>query len=78
MKNIGIILIAGGILALMYTGYTYTFKEKVIDIGPVEVVKEKKHTLVWPPLTGCALIIGGLGLMLANKMFSLLNFHPSK
>jgi uncharacterized membrane protein YidH (DUF202 family) len=72
MKNIGIILIAGGILALMYTGYTYTFKEKVIDLGPVEVVKEKKHTLVWPPLTGCVLIIGGLVLMLANRKGNIL------
>jgi hypothetical protein len=33
---IGIILIVIGILALVYGGITYTKREKVLDLGPIQ------------------------------------------
>ena len=34
---VGIILIAIGILALAYGGFSYTTREKIIDAGPLQV-----------------------------------------
>jgi len=67
MKTIGIVLIILGILAFIYTGFTYTKKEKVVDIGPLEVSADKQKTVSWPPLVGIVLVIGGVVAVLADK-----------
>ena len=46
----GIILIVIGIVALAYQGITYTTREKVVDIGPIQMTAEKTKTLPLPPL----------------------------
>jgi uncharacterized membrane protein HdeD (DUF308 family) len=67
MKTLGIVLIVLGILAFVYTGFNYTKKEKVVDIGPLEVNAEKEKTVSWPPMVGIALIIGGVIAIVADK-----------
>lgn len=67
MKSLGIILIVLGALAFVYTGFTYTKKEKVLDIGPIEVNKEKKKTVSWPPIAGALLLVAGVALVLMDK-----------
>jgi hypothetical protein len=67
MKQLGMILIGLGIVALIYTGFTFKTKEKVVDIGPLEVNKEKKHDVSWPPIAGIALIAAGVVLMVMDK-----------
>ena len=67
MKTLGIVLIVLGILAFVYTGFNYTQKEKVVDIGPLEVNAEKEKTVSWPPMVGIALIVGGVIAIVADK-----------
>lgn len=67
MKSLGIVLIVLGIIAFIYTGFTYTKKEKVLDVGPLEVNKEKEKTVSWPPLVGIALIVGGVIAIVVDK-----------
>jgi hypothetical protein len=67
MKNIGIVLIVMGAFALIYTGYAFSTKEKVVDLGPIEITQEKKHAFDWPPIAGCVLILAGAGCMLGDK-----------
>ncbi len=67
MRKIGIVLIGAGVLALIYAGFTFTTKEKVADIGPIEIKAEKKHSVDWPPITGAVLIVGGIILMVMDK-----------
>lgn len=66
-RPIGIILLVIGILMLIYTGFTYTKKEKVIDAGPIQVSADKQHTVNWPPYAGCILVVGGIVLLLTGK-----------
>lgn len=66
-KSIGIILILVGIIMLIWTGFTYTKKEKVIDAGPVQVSADKEHSVNWPPYAGGILIIGGVILVATAK-----------
>jgi len=66
MKLVGIVLIVIGIVALAYGGITYTTREKVLDIGPLEATAERRHTVPLPPVLGAIALIGGIALMIAG------------
>ncbi|MEN6473841.1 MAG: DUF3185 domain-containing protein [Syntrophaceae bacterium] len=57
---IAIILIALGIAAFVYQGITYTTREKVVDLGPIQVTAEKTKTLPLPPIVGAIALVGGV------------------
>jgi hypothetical protein len=64
----GIILIVIGIVALTYQGITYTTREKVVDIGPIQVTADKTKTLPLPPIVGAVVLVGGIILLvMGNK-----------
>ncbi len=63
---IGIILIAIGIIALAYQGITYTTREKVVDIGPIEINADKTKTIPLPPILGGIALVGGIALLVAG------------
>jgi uncharacterized membrane protein HdeD (DUF308 family) len=60
---VGIILIVLGIVALAYQGITYTTREKVLDIGPVEATAEKQKTIPLPPIVGGLALVSGVILV---------------
>ena len=64
MKIIGIVLIVVGVIALLYGGFTYTRKEKVLDIGPIEATAERRHTVPLPPVIGVIALVGGVAMVL--------------
>lgn len=66
-KKVGIILIVVGVLMMIYTGFTYVTKEKVIDVGPVEVNKTERHPVQWSPIVGGLLLVGGLIIVATGK-----------
>jgi hypothetical protein len=63
---IGLFLIILGIGALAYQGFTYTTKEKVLDIGPIEASKETKHAVPIPPVVGALALASGVALVIAG------------
>lgn len=65
MKGLGIVLIVVGIIMLIWTGFSYTKQEKVVDVGPLEVNANKKEHVNWSPYAGGILLIGGVVLLLA-------------
>lgn len=67
MKTLGIILLAIGIIMTVFTGFTMITKDKVADIGPIEINKEEKTPIYWSPITGAVLAVVGLGLFVAAK-----------
>ena len=65
---IGIILIVLGIVAFAYQGITYTTREKVVDLGPIQVSSETTKTLPLPPIVGGIALVGGIVLLvMGNK-----------
>lgn len=65
---IGIILIVIGIIAFAYQGITYTTREKVVDLGPIQVTADKTKTLPLPPIVGGIALVGGIVLLvMGNK-----------
>ena len=66
-KTIGIVLIVVGIIMLIWTGFTYTKKEKVIDAGPIQVSADRQKTVNWPPYLGGILLVGGIIIVATSK-----------
>jgi hypothetical protein len=64
---LGIILIAVGIVAFAYQGITYTTREKVVDLGPVQMTAERTRTLPLPPIVGAIALVGGIVLLITGS-----------
>lgn len=61
MKALGIVLMIAGVLALAYGGFSWNTHKKAIDMGPLQVERTQRHTVLLPPLVGIgALVIGGV------------------
>lgn len=69
-RTIGLILCVVGVIGLVWGGVTYTTREKVVDLGPIEITSEKKRTLPLPPIIGVVALIGGIGILLTSKQTS--------
>jgi hypothetical protein len=67
MKIFGIILIIAGFAMLILNGINYTKKEKVVDVGPVEITKKEHKTLTWPYYSGAIVIAGGIILVFVSR-----------
>jgi hypothetical protein len=63
---LGIVLIVLGLAALAYQGVTYTSREKVIDIGPLEATAERQKTIPLPPIMGIAAVAAGVALVVVG------------
>jgi len=59
----GIALILLGIVGLSYNRITYTSKEKILDIGPIQATTEKEKSIPLPPLLGGLVLVTGIGLV---------------
>jgi hypothetical protein len=64
---IAIILIALGIAAFAYQGITYTTREKVVDIGPIQMTADKTKTIPLPPIVGAIALVGGIVLLVVGS-----------
>ena len=67
MKPFGIILVAAGILMLIFGNISFTTEKKVVDIGPVEINKKEKKTIGWPNYAGLIAIVGGVAVLIAGN-----------
>jgi hypothetical protein len=64
---LAIMLIALGVVAFGYQGITYTTKEKVVDLGPLQMTAEKTKTFPLPPIVGAIALVGGIVLLVVGK-----------
>jgi uncharacterized membrane protein YidH (DUF202 family) len=64
---IGGILIAFGIIALAYQGITYTTREKAIDLGPLQVTRERTERIPIPPVLGALALVGGVVVLVMGS-----------
>jgi len=62
-----LILIVAGILMLGYPMLSFTTREKVVDVGPIQVTKDKEHAVPLPPILGGVALVAGIALLVADK-----------
>jgi hypothetical protein len=65
-KLLGAVLLAMGLLALAYGGFTYTKSTDKVNIGPIHFEVKDKETVNIPLWAGMAIAIVG-GVLLARK-----------
>ena len=56
-----------GVVMLIWTGFTYTQREKVVDAGPIHISADKEHSVNWPPYAGGILLVGGIVVLATGK-----------
>lgn len=61
-----IALIVGGVLALVYGGFSYTREDTAMKVGPLELKVEERRTVNIPLWAGIAALVGGGVLLLAG------------
>lgn len=67
MKIAGIVLIVVGLIALAYGGFSYTTREKVLDLGPLQATTETRKTVPMPPIFGGVAVVAGVALLIAGS-----------
>ncbi len=67
MKPLGILLIVLGALSFVYGGISYTRREKVVDLGPIEASVDKKERLPLPPIIGGVALVAGAFILMSNR-----------
>jgi uncharacterized membrane protein len=63
---LGIALLMLGVVAFAYQGITYTTREKVIDLGPLQATVDTKRTIPLTPLVGGLALVGGIALLVVG------------
>ena len=63
---VGVALIILGIVAFAYQGITYTSREKIIDVGPLQASVDTKKTIPLSPLLGGLVLVGGIVLLVVG------------
>jgi hypothetical protein len=66
-KTLGIVLIALGLFGLAWGGFTYTTREKIVDVGPIHATRDKTHEVPLPPIAGAVALIAGIVILVAGK-----------
>jgi len=66
-KMLGVILIVVGIIGLAWGGFTFTTREKVVDLGPIHAFRDKNHSVPLPPIAGAIALIGGIAIVATSK-----------
>jgi uncharacterized membrane protein YidH (DUF202 family) len=64
---IAMLLIVGGIAALAVPYFTYTQKERVVDVGPIQIDADKTKQVNIPQIAAIAALIAGLALLFASR-----------
>lgn len=64
---VAVLLIVLGVVGLTYGRLSYTTREKVVDVGPIEVTKEDKHSIPLPPILGGIALVAGVGILLTGR-----------
>jgi drug/metabolite transporter (DMT)-like permease len=67
MKALGAILIVLGLVGLVWGGFTYTTREKVVDIGPIHASRDKTNNIPLPPIIGALALVGGIALLAVGR-----------
>ncbi len=64
MKIAGLVLVVLGVVGLLYGGIRYTYKDKVVDAGPIQITRDKSESIPLPPIAGGIMLVAGVALLL--------------
>lgn len=63
-RLVGVVLIAAGVLGLIYGGFSYTKESHDLKLGPIELSVKEKESVNVPVWIGVGAIVAGVALLL--------------
>jgi UDP-N-acetylmuramyl pentapeptide phosphotransferase/UDP-N-acetylglucosamine-1-phosphate transferase len=66
MRILALVLIVVGALMFLYPVISYTTRDEVVDLGPIEVTQEERHRIPVPPILGGIAVVAGLALLVTS------------
>ena len=63
---VGIVLVVIGVIALAYGGFSFTTSEKVAELGPLKIEKDKTRSIPLSPALGGLALAGGVVLLVVG------------
>jgi hypothetical protein len=66
-RIIGIVLMALGLVSLIWGGISWTREKTIIDIGPLQARAEEREHIPLPPVLGGLAFVAGVILVLAPE-----------
>jgi uncharacterized membrane protein YidH (DUF202 family) len=67
-KLIGVLLVALGIIGLVYGEFTYTKDRDTAELGSLEITVKDEEEIRIPPVVGVVLIVGGVLVFLSGAI----------
>jgi len=67
MKAVAVILIAVGVGIMIWGGFGFKTRQKVVDAGPIHISQDKTHNMPYGPVAGAVLALGRMALLLKGK-----------
>jgi len=67
MKILGIVLMALGILALVYGGISFDRDRTVLQVGSMSVTATEHKSIPLPAVIGVIVLVGGAALLVVGK-----------
>lgn len=68
MKKAGIVILIIGLALTIFTTVTYFTREKIVDMGEIQISANKRHKLNWSPFIGIAVMaVGGVLILVPSK-----------
>lgn len=67
MKNLGITLLAVGLIMTLFTGFNLVTKKKVVDLGSVQIDRDETTPVYWSPILGGVIAVAGVVLLVSSK-----------
>jgi hypothetical protein len=64
---VGVLLVVLGVVVLAVRSFSFTTKEKVLDVGPIHATADKEHDVYLYPAAGIAAIVVGGVLVFAGR-----------
>jgi uncharacterized membrane protein YidH (DUF202 family) len=66
MKTLGVVLVALGVLALIYGGIDYNRNRTVMQVGSMEITASEHRNVPIPAIAGVAVLIGGVAFLVVG------------
>ena len=67
MKRTGLIILVIAVLITVFTGFSFITREKVVDLGELEITQNKNHGITWSPIIGIVVMVVGGGIYLVGS-----------
>jgi hypothetical protein len=67
MKIIGTLVFIIGLGMTLFTAISYFTKEKIVELGAVEITRNNPHYLAWSPFVGMGIMVLGAFLIIQGR-----------